>query len=485
MSRGYSPPAVVSAASRTAPLRAGVASVELEAPLGVPMMGYGARAGPAGSRRDALYARALYLAAGSNVLWVESDLCLMAPAQADRLRQRIAERTGVPAERVLAGCTHTHSGPDTGLGAWLGGTEPPPHVEALFDAAVEAAAKAAASAAPARLGLGRTQARIGINRRVEGGPVDTDVLVARIDGPRGGPRAVLYVHGCHPTALGHDNLAYSADWPGAAARAIEAALPGATAVFALGAHADVDPRTRGLLDLAIPGQSVGVGFDEMEALGRELGEAVAAAAAEIETRADAVVDARATKVDIPVHGAEGGEASYARALAARRAEALAALGLPPDAQVGTAELFRLGDEQARTFPPEQARERIARLRLYLRDRTAPRFAGGYVPEVCVQVIRIGDALLLALPAEPTVDVGLDWKRRAGAPFASVLGIANGWLRYLPHPRNFEAPGAEQSYEVLMSTLVPDAAERLLATGERLARDLGGVGARRGERAAVR
>ena len=102
------------------------------------------------------------------------------------------------------------------------------------------------------------------------------------------------------------------------------------------------------------------------------------------------------------------------------------------------------------------------MRRYLRDRTAARFAFGETPAVLVQVLRIGDALLLGLPLEPTVDVGLDWKRRAPAPHAALIAIANGWMRYLPHPRNFEEPDAETKYEILQSTLVADAAERLLA-----------------------
>jgi hypothetical protein len=52
-----------------------------------------------------------------------------------------------------------------------------------------------------------------------------------------------------------------------------------------------------------------------------------------------------------------------------------------------------------------------------------------------------------------------------------VSIANGWMRYLPHPRNFAEPGAHLKYEILQSTLVPDAAERLLARAEALARSL--------------
>ena len=69
-------------------------------------------------------------------------------------------------------------------------------------------------------------------------------------------------------------------------------------------------------------------------------------------------------------------------------------------------------------------------------------------------------------------MGAAWRERHG-PEAAVLSIANGWLRYLPHPRNFEAPNAHHGYEVLMSTLVPDAAERLLDTGDALVRALAG------------
>jgi neutral ceramidase len=450
------------------PLRAGVAQVPLDPSLGGAMMGYGARAGVAESVADPLFARALALEAeGGALLWVELDVCLIAPAQAEAARQRIAARTGVPADAVLVACIHTHSGPDTGLASLLGAGPPPADAARGLAAAGEAAARAHAAAAPARLGWGRAAARIGRNRRVAGGPVDPEVAVLRIDRADGAPLAVLYVHGCHPTVLGHDNLAYSADWPGAASRTIEAARPGALAMFALGAHADVDPRTRGLLDLAVSGQSLGASYETMEALGREVGTAVADAVASIETREDAAVAAATVRVALPVHGAAGGAEAREAALEAGRRRALAALDLDPELDPDVGTWFRLASERTAHLPPDAARPRVAAVRTYLRDRTAPRFAGGVVPEVAVQVLRIGPAWLLALPIEATVEVGLDWKARLGGAPGGVLSIANGWLRYLPHPRHFRAPEAESWYEVAMSTFVPDAAERLLAAGEAL------------------
>ena len=85
----------------------------------------------------------------------------------------------------------------------------------------------------------------------------------------------------------------------------------------------------------------------------------------------------------------------------------------------------------------------------------------------MQRIRLGDAELVALPLEPTVDVGLDWKARFPEQPAAVIGIANGWLRYLPHPRNFSEPDADCAYEVLTSTLVPEAATILLDAADSL------------------
>jgi hypothetical protein len=89
----------------------------------------------------------------------------------------------------------------------------------------------------------------------------------------------------------------------------------------------------------------------------------------------------------------------------------------------------------------------------------------------VQVLRVGDAQLAALPLEATAEVGQDWKARAGSPHAALLSIANGWLRYLPHASRFGAPGAHRHYEVLMSTFQADAATLLLDEAERLDRRL--------------
>ena len=456
----------------TLPLRAGVARVELATPVGLPMMGYGARVGAATALHDPLFARALYLAGRSDCLLVVLDVCLLAPAQASALRERLAARTGMASQRIAIACTHTHSGPETGLSETLNGRPSPDSVTRLLDAAQRAGEEAVAGAAPARLGAGRGESRIGRNRQRVDGPVDREICILRVDRESGTPLAILYLHGCHPTVLGHDNLAYSADWPGAASRRIEAEMPGALAIFALGAHGDIDPRTRGLQDVALENRSIGVGFDEMERLGDEIGTAVAQTAARITTTAVAEIGGAARSIRLLAHPGAKSEAQRRQQLAASRSAALRTLGLDPATRIRSQDLFRLAYDRTQTLPLDERRARVAQVRLALRDRQAAWYAGGLAADVEAQVLRLGPLWLLALPFEPTCDVGFDWKKRVGAirgdALAGILAIANGWLRYLPHRRDFSDSSATQGYEVLSSTFQADAAERLLAAGEELA-----------------
>ncbi len=441
-------------------------------PTGVGLMGYGARVGVASGVHDALFARAVCLSEtgnpGATLVLLSADLCLITPGQAAEVADRIAAEAGVPRDGILVGCTHTHSGPETGLAAVLARQAPPPHVAPILEGLVRAGVGASRARVPARLRWVAAHARIGRNRRVADGPLDTEVLVLDARGSDGRPLAVLFNYGCHGTVLGHDNLEISADWPGVACAEIEAAT-GATAFFSLGAHADVDPRTRGLMDLAIEGQSRGLGFDAAFALGSEVAEAVLGALAE-PGDFDASPPLRALRegVRLPVHLGELAPEDAEAEIARRKRELAKALDVAEAELPRTAELFDFASRRVRGLPVQEVRERLAAMRLYVRDRTAAAWTGGErQPEVPVQTLRIGDAALLALPLELTTEVGLDWKARARRRLrhGAVVSIANGWLRYLPHARDLAHPLARQHYEVLMSGFGAGACERLLATAE--------------------
>lgn len=458
-------------------LQAGAARVEITPSPGVDMMGYGARKGPATAIHDPLHARSLALSQEQGgqeraLLIVSAELCLMAPEQARALRERISRSTGLSIAQILISCTHTHSGPDTGLAARTAGRSEPTHVAALFDGIVTAATSAWQRRRSAQLGWGGTRVEIGRNRRLERGPVNREVRILRVLGEGGEPIATLFSHGCHGTVLGHDNLEISADWPGVASLAIEAAGAG-VAPFLLGAHADIDPRTRAVMDLAIPGQSVGLGFEAVRVLGLEVAEAVLASAREIETGA-AALGAASRALDLPLHPGDVSEQEARAALEDRRRDLATALGVAPDTIPRLSELHEWTQRNARGLPIAKAREAISRARLYFRDRTGPYLTGGKRRiAVEVQSFRIGSEVVLALPVEPTTEIGLDWDaraRRAGKR-GLLAGIANGWLRYLPHPRDLSDALADHRYEILMSLLAPPACANLLDLGEELLGDL--------------
>jgi hypothetical protein len=455
-------------------LLSGAARVDITPGAGVELMGYGLRTEPSRGAHDALDARALYLgpAGGEDrgILLVSADLCLIAPGQARQLRERIAGQTGLPWGHVLIGCTHTHSGPETGVAALVRGKPQPEHVGHLMSGIVEAAVSARGHLRPARLRWGRAEVLIGCNRRTRNGPLDPDVHWVRVEAEGGGTIAVLFHHGCHATVLGHENLEISADWPGAAATRIEQET-GAVALFLLGAHADVDPRTRGLKDLAIPGQSVGLGFEAVNVLGTEVAEAVLSGLSASATggREGPIAVAR-EHARVALHLGELSSSEAEAALAARRQQLADLLGRSGGEFPRRSQLEGVVRERVRGLPLLEARDWIALVRAYIRDKTAPLFVGGRRQlDVEVQVFWIGEIALLALPMELTVEVGLDWKDRTELRGLRglVVSIANGWLRYLPHPRDLAHPESHQHYEVLSSLLAPGSCEKLLALGERL------------------
>jgi len=193
---------------------------------------------------------------------------------------------------------------------------------------------------------------------------------------------------------------------------------------------------------------------------------VVATAEGVALQGDLEIESRSARVAIPIHGGADEEAAD-RALAERAADASRALGLDPADRLRVTQALALEQERTADLPREQARERLSRVRLFVRDRTAVRIAGSRCPEVEVRLLRLGDAAWLGLPAEATAELGLAWK--AGRPAGSaLLSNVGGWLRYLPHPDRFRAEKGHHHYEVLMSTLEPEASLRLLAAGSSLA-----------------
>ena len=99
-------------------LKAGAAWLDITPPLGTLMPGY-FHERRAGAVHDPLFVRAFALEdGGAGIAVAVCDLIGVKRAYLDRAKARIAETIGLAPERVMIGCTHTHTGAATGDDAY-------------------------------------------------------------------------------------------------------------------------------------------------------------------------------------------------------------------------------------------------------------------------------------------------------------------------------------------------------------------------------
>jgi hypothetical protein len=88
-------------------------------------------------------------------------------------------------------------------------------------------------------------------------------------------------------------------------------------------------------------------------------------------------------------------------------------------------------------------------------------------ETELQVIRIGDLALVALPGEIFVEIGLAIKNRSPFPVTAVVGLANDHIGYVPTRRAF-GEGGYETWRTRISWSAPGTGEAMAETaGSRL------------------
>jgi neutral ceramidase len=245
--------------------KAGAARVVITPKQPMWLSGYASRTHPAEGKLQDLYAKALALDDGTGhvAVLVTLDLVGMSREISLSVRHEITRRWHIPAENIRLAVSHTHSGPavEGNLTTMYAlDAEQTRRVHA-YRQQLEASILAAVSSAldqrqPVVLSWGMGQANFAVNRRnnkepdvprlrQEGalrGPTDPDVPVLAVYKLNRQLLAVAFGYACHATVL--DGYLWSGDYPGAAQAALEAAHPGATALFWAGCGADQNPLPR-------------------------------------------------------------------------------------------------------------------------------------------------------------------------------------------------------------------------------------------------
>jgi len=260
------------AVAQEADWKVGLARVKITPPQPVFMAGYAARNKPYEQIHDDLFAKALVLEDknGSPGVLITSDLIGFPAEIATPIRQRIAEKTGVPASSVIINSSHTHTGPTLSLDrspresrSAADSERTAAYTRDLADKIVQIAAEAKEKLQPAKLSWSTGIVNFVMNRRefttdrgvILGvnprGLADRSVPVLRIDDPSGKLIAVVCGVACHNTTLGAQDYEISGDYAGHAQRLIEEQHPGAQALFVLGCAGDANPYPRGTHEISL------------------------------------------------------------------------------------------------------------------------------------------------------------------------------------------------------------------------------------------
>ena len=438
--------------------KAGFAEAAVTPEIGQEMPG-GLQKRFAQSMHDDLYATAMVLddektpvaIVGIDALSVKRSVVLTA-------REQIGARTGLPPENVMVAASHTHNGGP--IADCFMSESDPDYCQFVAGRIADAVTQAWDRREPCRLVIGSgCEEGVAFNRRFvmadgtetthpgkgntdivkPAGPIDPAVGVIgafQADGDRFLGAFVNYT--CHCT-LGVGGSGFSADYPFYMRRLICSGLdaPEAVVVFGNGACGDVTQ-----VDNRSPR-----GSEFGEARGRQVGTAVAAEALKVLTVPESDIDDAAL---------------------ACRSTVLELVPRDLDAEDVEAAQRTVGAHEGEAWTSDEVWAREIAL-LDEMNQQEPQ-----VPAE-VQMLQIGPAAIVSVPAEYFCAFGLDIKGRSPFEPTLVVELANGCVGYVPDAPAVRDQSGYEPRTARSSKLAPEAGDQLAEAAVALLRDQQEVG----------
>ena len=449
--------ALIAQAVHAAEFRAGAATSNITPELGSSING-GFQDGKAAFIHDELHARCLALDDGqTKLVFVVADSCVIGRGIFDEAKKMVNEATGLPLENMMMSATHAHS---CGTLQAVGQSEPNPIYQRFVARRIaDGVRRALNNLAPAKMGhgsasvphqvvnrrwkmkpgtipptpLGVTTDQVKTNPGINNpglvepaGPTDPEVSFISVQGVDGKPIALLanyslhYVGGVGP---GH----ISADYFGAFAVKIGQLLgagPEFVGIMSNGTSGDINN-----IDFR-GGQAKEAPYGRIQIVANDVAQAVAAAVKTVK-HAD-TVPLRVAQKEIEL-----------------------GLRIPTPNEVEKAREVMKG---SKLFPRMETMEQVyARETVLLADFPAKVSAP-------LQIMKIGDLHVSAIPAEVFVEIGLELKKRHSPTF--TVSLANAYHGYLPTPEH-HALGGYETWRARSSCLEVDASTKIVAGLEEL------------------
>ncbi|MDD4018924.1 MAG: hypothetical protein PHV28_13390 [Kiritimatiellae bacterium] len=302
---------------------------------------------------------------------------------------------------------------------------------------------------------------------VASGPVDPDIGLLRIDRKNGGTLAVVYTFACHPI-MGVPGGGNTADFPGFASKVIEENFgDGAIALFLQGCAGDVNPASYKAVYSPRNAETLGnlLGLSAMRALkkieprekgglklvtgvvalprGTDLKQRISRLEAE-QTRLVQSLNGTSLnlKAFIPLYVQYALSSNYPAYYSYRYLQ---------DEPQGREELKKLDAgnraDIERYIQNVHVMEQLTRLQENLRllkmHHAQNEASGEKTVAAEIAVLKIGDFVLTTFPGEPSVEVGLNIKRRSPHPLTFTAGYCNGYLYYAPTAKQRNNTGFAQ------------------------------------------
>lgn len=442
--------------------RAGAAASNITPELGVSMNG-GFQDRQATQIHDELHARCLALDDGkTQLVLVVADNCVIERGVFDAAKKMVHDATGLPMENMLMSATHSHS---CGTLTAVGQSEPDPLYQRFVARRIaDGVRRALLNLEPAKIAwgtgnvpqhvfnrrwhmkpggipptpLGVTTDQVRTNPGVNNpdldkpaGPTDPSVPFISVQTPEGRPIALYANYSLHyvgGTGPGH----ISADYFGAFADRIQELLgadrlePPFVGMISNGASGDINN-----IDFR-GGQTKQPPYGQIKLVANDVATEVAR------------VSGTLTYHDwVP--------------LAAAQKELTLGLRIPGKEEIEKAlEVTK----QSKLYPRMETMEQV-----YARETVK---LGEFPKEVSapMQVVKIGDLRLSAIPAEVFVEIGLELKRNHPGSF--TVSLANAYHGYLPTPEHHRLGGYE-TWRARSSCLEVEASTKIVkAIGELMA-----------------
>jgi hypothetical protein len=389
----------------------GYAQKDITPAMGVSMPGY-FHDRKATAVLDPLLAKALVLSLGdTTVAIVALDLIGVPASVVKKLREAIQKETGIPPNNVFVHATHTHTGANV---SQIQETLPPRVAAAVKEALGRRVAEERVRRGEAKEssvafirrflmqdGSVRTnpgRGNPGIVRPI--GEIDSRVHVLSF----AAAKTLLVSFGLHLDCVG--GTKFSADYPYHLTEAVRESLGRDWNVLFLNAcsgnvnHINVEDKTQRS------------SYEESRKIGRALAKAALKAHEESEPMAVSRLAVQTKKVQCRAREIPSEVQEWAKRELEKDAEGASRRKFN---ELTPSRIIRLAERHGRVDPAE------------------------------IMVIALGPLGIVGLPAEAFVEVGRDIQRHSPLKPTLVIGLSNGTMGYLPHPRGYREGGYEATF----------------------------------------